>query len=85
MPWHLAIDQASERRPGKPRIGMTSIGPCYADKAMRPGIRVQDVRGGRSSARRSRRRSPRRTSGSSACTRRSPRPRRSHSTRASSG
>src|SRR5436309_2172342 len=45
MPWHLAIDQASERRLGKLAIGTTKrgIGPCYADKAMRLGIRVQDV------------------------------------------
>ena len=45
MPWHLAIDQASERRLGKLQIGTTrrGIGPCYADKAARIGIRVQDV------------------------------------------
>ena len=45
MPWHIAIDQASERRLGKLQIGTTrrGIGPCYADKASRIGIRVQDV------------------------------------------
>ncbi len=45
MPWHVAIDQASERRLGKLAIGTTrrGIGPCYADKAMRLGIRVQDI------------------------------------------
>jgi len=45
MPWHLAIDQASERRLGKLRIGTTrrGIGPTYADKAYRLGIRVQDL------------------------------------------
>jgi adenylosuccinate synthase len=45
MPWHLAIDQASERRLGRLQIGTTrrGIGPCYADKASRLGIRVQDV------------------------------------------
>ncbi|MGD0167300.1 MAG: adenylosuccinate synthase [Gaiellaceae bacterium] len=45
MPWHLAIDQASERRLGKLQIGTTKrgIGPAYADKALRIGIRVQDV------------------------------------------
>jgi len=45
MPWHLAIDQASERRLGKLQIGTTrrGIGPAYADKASRIGIRVQDV------------------------------------------
>jgi adenylosuccinate synthase len=45
MPWHVAIDQASERRLGKLQIGTTrrGIGPAYADKAARLGIRVQDV------------------------------------------
>src|SRR3954470_17793914 len=45
MPWHVAIDGASERRLGKLQIGTTrrGIGPCYADKAMRLGIRAQDL------------------------------------------
>jgi adenylosuccinate synthase len=45
MPWHVAIDQASERRLGELQIGTTKrgIGPCYADKAARLGIRVQDL------------------------------------------
>ena len=45
MPWHVAIDGASERRLGKLQIGTTrrGIGPCYADKALRIGIRVQDL------------------------------------------
>jgi adenylosuccinate synthase len=45
MPWHVAIDQASERRLGKLQIGTTKrgVGPAYADKASRLGIRVQDV------------------------------------------
>jgi adenylosuccinate synthase len=45
MPWHVAIDQASERRLGKLQIGTTrrGIGPCYADKAARLGIRIQDL------------------------------------------
>ena len=45
MPWHVAIDQASERRLGRLQIGTTrrGIGPAYADKAARLGIRVQDV------------------------------------------
>ncbi len=45
MPWNVAIDQASERRLGKLKIGTTrrGIGPAYADKASRIGIRVQDV------------------------------------------
>jgi adenylosuccinate synthase len=45
MPWHVAIDSVSERRLGKLQIGTTrrGIGPAYADKAARLGIRVQDV------------------------------------------
>jgi adenylosuccinate synthase len=45
MPWHVAIDSASERRLGKLQIGTTrrGIGPAYADKAARIGIRVQDI------------------------------------------
>src|SRR5215212_3431250 len=45
MPWHVAIDRASERRLGKLQIGTTrrGIGPAYADKAARIGIRVQDL------------------------------------------
>jgi adenylosuccinate synthase len=45
MPWHVAIDGASERRLGKLKIGTTKrgIGPTYADKAYRLGIRVQDL------------------------------------------
>src|ERR671930_1054617 len=45
MPWHVALDQASERRLGKLQIGTTrrGIGPCYADKAARLGIRMQDL------------------------------------------
>jgi adenylosuccinate synthase len=45
MPWHVAIDSASERRLGRLRIGTTrrGIGPAYADKAARIGIRVQDM------------------------------------------
>jgi adenylosuccinate synthase len=45
MPWHVALDSASERRLGKLQIGTTrrGIGPAYADKAARLGIRVQDV------------------------------------------
>ena len=41
MPWHVAIDSASERRLGKLQIGTTrrGIGPAYADKASRIGIR----------------------------------------------
>ena len=45
MPWHVAMDSASERRLGRLQIGTTrrGIGPAYADKASRLGIRVQDV------------------------------------------
>jgi adenylosuccinate synthase len=45
MPWHVAIDSASERSLGKLQIGTTrrGIGPAYADKAARLGIRVQDI------------------------------------------
>jgi adenylosuccinate synthase len=45
MPWHVAIDQHSEHRLGKLQIGTTKrgIGPAYADKASRIGIRVQDL------------------------------------------
>ncbi len=45
MPWHIALDGASEKRLGKLQIGTTrrGIGPAYADKAARIGIRVQDI------------------------------------------
>ncbi len=45
MPWHVALDQASERRLGRLQIGTTrrGIGPAYGDKAARLGIRVQDL------------------------------------------
>jgi adenylosuccinate synthase len=45
MPYHLLLDQAGEARLGKLEIGTTKrgIGPCYADKAARLGIRVQDM------------------------------------------
>jgi adenylosuccinate synthase len=45
MPWHVARDSASERRLGRLQIGTTrrGIGPAYADKAARLGIRVQDI------------------------------------------
>jgi adenylosuccinate synthase len=45
MPYHLLLDQAGETRLGSRSIGTTrrGIGPCYADKAARLGIRVQDM------------------------------------------
>ncbi|MGI8633279.1 MAG: adenylosuccinate synthase [Solirubrobacterales bacterium] len=45
MPYHILLDTAGEARLGKLEIGTTrrGIGPCYADKALRLGIRVQDL------------------------------------------
>ena len=42
---HRRIDQAAERWRGEGRIGTTGrgIGPCYADKAARTGLRVCDL------------------------------------------
>src|SRR4051795_10676922 len=45
MPYHLLLDSAGEARLGSLQIGTTrrGIGPCYADKAARLGIRMQDL------------------------------------------
>ena len=45
MPYHLELDLVTERRLGKNRLGTTKrgIGPAYADKATRIGLRVQDL------------------------------------------
>ncbi|CAN5138984.1 adenylosuccinate synthase [soil metagenome] len=45
MPYHIMLDTAGEAKLGKLEIGTTKrgIGPCYADKAARLGIRVQDL------------------------------------------
>ena len=45
MPYHQELDRVSERYLGKNKLGTTKrgIGPAYADKAMRVGIRVQDL------------------------------------------
>jgi adenylosuccinate synthase len=45
MPYHRLLDQASEDRRGKHKIGTTGrgIGPTYADKSERTGIRVVDL------------------------------------------
>jgi len=45
MPYHRLIDQASEERRGEHKIGTTGrgIGPTYADKSERTGIRVIDL------------------------------------------
>jgi adenylosuccinate synthase len=44
-PYHRTIDKVSERFLGKSKIGTTGrgIGPAYADKISRIGIRVQDL------------------------------------------
>ncbi len=45
MPYHRILDQASEERRGEHRIGTTGrgIGPTYADKSERTGIRMVDL------------------------------------------
>lgn len=45
MPYHRKIDQASEESRGEYKIGTTGrgIGPTYADKSERTGIRVLDL------------------------------------------
>jgi adenylosuccinate synthase len=45
MPYHLMLDHAGESKLGKLQIGTTrrGIGPCYADKSARLGIRIQDL------------------------------------------
>ena len=45
MPYHKILDELIELRLGKNMIGTTKrgIGPCYADKIQRQGIRVQDL------------------------------------------
>jgi adenylosuccinate synthase len=45
MPWHKLLDSLEEESKGSAKIGTTGrgIGPCYADKASRTGIRVCDL------------------------------------------
>lgn len=45
LPFHQEIDRLTERRLGNRKLGTTKrgIGPAYADKASRVGIRVQDL------------------------------------------
>lgn len=45
LPYHQELDMLTERYLGKNKLGTTKrgIGPTYADKAMRVGIRVQDL------------------------------------------
>ncbi len=45
MPYHRLIDQAAEEQRGEYRIGTTGrgIGPTYADKSERTGVRMLDL------------------------------------------
>src|SRR3954453_18032305 len=45
MPYHQELDAITERYLGKNKLGTTKrgIGPTYADKALRVGLRVQDL------------------------------------------
>ena len=45
MPYHVRLDELIEARGGKYKIGTTKngIGPCYADKYSRVGLRVCDL------------------------------------------
>jgi adenylosuccinate synthase len=45
LPYHVAIDQAREKRKGEGKIGTTGrgIGPAYEDKIGRRALRVQDL------------------------------------------
>ncbi len=45
MPYHRSLDTIYENLKGDERIGTTGrgIGPCYADKALRHGIRAADL------------------------------------------
>jgi len=45
MPYHQELDRMSERFLGRNKLGTTKggIGPAYADKATRIGLRVQDL------------------------------------------
>lgn len=45
FPYHQALDRVIERYLGKNKLGTTKrgIGPAYADKAARVGLRVQDL------------------------------------------
>jgi adenylosuccinate synthase len=45
MPYHIALDGAAEEARGRSAIGTTKrgIGPAYADKASRSGIRAQEM------------------------------------------
>lgn len=45
FPYHQSLDALQERHLGKNKLGTTKrgIGPAYADKSMRTGLRVQDM------------------------------------------
>jgi len=45
MPYHLELDRVTERYLGRNQLGTTKrgIGPAYADKAARIGLRIQDL------------------------------------------
>ena len=45
MPYHKLLDELIEASLGENKIGTTKkgIGPCYADKIQRKGIRIQDL------------------------------------------
>ena len=45
MPYHVMLDELAERARGSGRIGTTGkgIGPAYADKAARTGVRAADL------------------------------------------
>lgn len=45
MPYHVRIDEEDEKLKGDAKIGTTKngIGPCYADKINRVGIRMEDL------------------------------------------
>jgi len=45
MPYHRVLDEAMEKERGNHKIGTTGrgIGPTYADKSQRNGIRVRDL------------------------------------------
>ena len=45
LPYHIAVDQAREKRKGEGKIGTTGrgIGPAYEDKVARRALRVQDL------------------------------------------
>jgi adenylosuccinate synthase len=45
LPYHIKLDQAGDEALGRWRVGTTGrgIGPCYADKAARLGLRLADL------------------------------------------